>query len=125
MNLIYKLIKFGLTGFVGMCLDFGLTFLLKEKWRVNKYVANACGFTTAVVNNFLLNKFWTFQSASRLWEAELVKFALIAVVGLALSTILVYFFTEKMGIKFYVSKAISIVIVFCWNFTLNFLFNFH
>lgn len=123
--MIYKLIKFGITGCIGLCVDFSITFLLKEKLKVNKYIANGCGFTAAVINNFFINRFWTFNSTNHLWQTELLKFSLIAIIGLGLSTLLIYLFNERLGIQFYISKALSILIVFCWNFTLNFLFNFH
>ena len=42
---IVKMIKFGLVGLMGMVIDFGITWLCKEKLKWNKYVANSCGFT--------------------------------------------------------------------------------
>ncbi|MFT6879189.1 MAG: putative flippase GtrA, partial [Arcticibacterium sp.] len=36
-ELLDKFIKFGLVGFLGLLIDFGITFLLKEKFGFNKY----------------------------------------------------------------------------------------
>jgi len=126
MNWFIKLIKFGLVGCVGMALDFGTTYIVKEKLKINKYIANTCGFSVAVVNNFLLDKFWTFNSSSNYpWKWELLKFVIFSVIGLAINTALLYTFNERLGVKFYLAKAMSIVCVFFWNFFTNLLFNFH
>jgi putative flippase GtrA len=61
MDMIFKMLKFGTVGFIGMLWDFLITFLLKEKLKLNKYLANSIGFTCAVINNFILNLYWTFQ----------------------------------------------------------------
>jgi putative flippase GtrA len=69
-----------------MCLDFLVTWLLKEKLRLNKYIANSLGFTCAVINNFYLNLKWTFQvSGSQGTNVYLVKFILISIIGLGLN----------------------------------------
>lgn len=45
-----------------MAVDFGITFLGKEKLRLNKYVANSLGFISAASTNYVLNRLWTFHS---------------------------------------------------------------
>ena len=58
---ILKIFKFGIVGLSGMAIDFFITWLCKEKLSLNKYIANSLGFSVAVVNNFFLNYYWTFQ----------------------------------------------------------------
>jgi putative flippase GtrA len=125
MHLFFKLIKFGIVGFSGLCIDFGVTYLLKEKLTLNKYLANTCGFSIAVINNFLLNKFWTFNNNNTAWKPQLIKFVLFALIGLAINNVLLYLFHERWNIKFYQSKALSTICVFFWNFFTNLLYNFH
>ena len=50
----YKLLRFGIVGVIGMAVDFGTTWLVREKIKWNQYIANSCGFTLAVINNYLL-----------------------------------------------------------------------
>jgi putative flippase GtrA len=59
-----RLLKFGLVGVSGMVVDFGLTWLCKEKLKWNRYLANSIGFSTAVINNFLINRYWTFSDST-------------------------------------------------------------
>ena len=120
---IIKLIKFGFVGLSGLCIDFGITWLLKEKARINKYVANSCGFISAVVNNYTWNRYWTFKSTHD-WLPEFGRFILFALAGLVLSNLLILFFHGKRNVKFYYAKGLAVICVFAWNFLANFFYNF-
>lgn len=120
----FKLLKFGLVGFTGLIIDFGVTFLIKERLCWNKYVANSLGFMLASINNYTLNRFWTFHSADPEIGWQFSKFLLIAVAGLLLNNLIVYMLTVKGRLNFYVSKVIAIVLVFIWSFLLNHLYTF-
>ncbi|WP_255594301.1 GtrA family protein [Pontibacter sp. HSC-14F20] len=119
-----KFLKFGLVGFTGLIIDFGVTFLVKEKLRWNKYVANSLGFILASINNYVLNRLWTFHSHDPEIGWQFSKFLLVAVAGLVINNLIVYLLTEKAKLNFYVSKFIAIVLVFIWNFLLNYLYTF-
>ena len=125
MEFLQKIAKFGVVGFIGMCIDFLVTWLLKEKLRINKYVANSIGFTCAVINNFYLNLKWTFQVSGTNTNIYFIKFILISIVGLGLNNMFVYLFNEKASFNFYLSKALAVLCVFVWNFGANNYFNFH
>ena len=108
-----------------MAIDFGATWLFKEKIKVNKYLANAIGFSLAVTNNYLINRIWTFQSKNMHWGTEFGKFLVVSLIGLGLNTFIIYLFHQrKNGTNFYVAKFFAIVIVFVWNFLTNMLFTF-
>ena len=47
---ILKFLKFGVVGFSGVFVDFGITWLCKEKIRLNKYLSNAIGFICAATS---------------------------------------------------------------------------
>jgi len=107
-----------------MCIDFGTTWFCKEKLHWNKYLANSCGFTLAVVSNYFINRWWTFESHDPEVLAEFSKFLLISLAGLALNNLFVYFFHQKAAKGFYFSKLMATIIVVMWNFSANFFFNF-
>lgn len=107
-----------------MVLDFSLTYLVKEKLRWNKYLANSLGFTLAASSNYLLNRVWTFHSTDPEIGRQFSKFFLVAVSALLLNNLVVYLLTEKLKLNFYLSKAIAIGVGFFWNFGLNYLYTF-
>lgn len=125
MNDIFlKFVKFGVVGFVGLIIDFGLTFLLKEKIKINKFSANSLGFTAAVINNYICNKYWTFDRADTPYAWEFSSFLLISALGLLLNNGLLYFFHEKWKWHFYFAKLFSIGLVVIWNFSMNYFITF-
>lgn len=123
-SFFWKLTKFGLTGLVGLAIDFGVTWFFKEKIKVNKYLANAAGFTLAVCCNYWINRNWTFSSNNPQWLQEFGKFLGISLIGLLLNTGFLYFFHNKRNANFYLAKFMAILLVFVWNFSANFIFTF-
>jgi putative flippase GtrA len=120
----WKIIRFGLTGTVGVIIDFGITWLCREKLKWNKYIANSTGFILAATNNYILNRIWTFQSANPNWQTEFGKFLAFSLAGLALNNFIVYILNGRLKLNFYLSKLIATLLVFAWNFTMNYYFNF-
>lgn len=124
ISLIYKLLKFCVVGFSGMCLDFGITWLLKEKAKVNKYLANSTGFILAATSNYFFNRIWTFHSHNQQVITEYFSFITISLIGLGLSNLIIYLLTEKLKLNFYLSKLFAIAVVTIWNFVMNYLVTF-
>ena len=121
---VWKAIKFGIVGLSGLLLDFSVTWLIKEKFKLNKYFGNSVGFCLAALNNYVWNRLWTFKS-HHTWAPELTRFLFFALAGLLLNNLFLYFFHKKLLVEFYLAKGISIICVFAWNFLTNFFFNFH
>ena len=60
--MIEQFFKFCVVGGSGVFVDFGVTYLCKERLKLNKYVANSLGFLCASTSNYILNRIWTFQN---------------------------------------------------------------
>lgn len=118
-ELYQKFIRFVVVGFSGLFVDFGFTWLTKEKLRVQKYMANAIGFSIAATTNYFLNRIWTFQSTNPEIMVEYGSFLIVSIIGLALNTVLLYFIHSRTKLNFYVSKAFAMGIVTMWNFLAN------
>lgn len=122
--LCLKLIKFGLVGVMGTTIDFSITWLLKEKCGLNKYVANSCGFSIAVINNYFWNRYWTFECTTGDMTTQFATFAAIAAMGLVIDNTTIYLLSRKLKWNFYILKAMATVIVAMWNFVMNLLITF-
>ncbi|MBF4471877.1 GtrA family protein [Flavobacterium sp. HJJ] len=123
MDLI-KFFKFGLVGFSGLLIDFSITWICKEKLLLNKYLSNSLGFLFGVVNNYFLNKYFTFHNTDNHLATQFLSFLIISVIGFLLNTSFLYLLQKNTKINFYVCKAIVTIIVFVWNFTANSLYTF-
>ncbi|OAQ40477.1 glycosyl transferase family 2 [Pedobacter psychrophilus] len=121
---LYKFIRFALVGVSGIFVDFGTTWILKEKFKIHKYIANSCGFLLATITNYLLNRYWTFQSNDPKAFQQFGKFFAIALVGLIFNNIIIYILNDRLKINFYLSKAFAIAAVSIWNFFANYIYTF-
>ena len=108
-TLFWKIIRFGITGASGMIIDFGITWLCREKFKWNKYVANTTvpvaqsiaiykgygdyGFTRGYLGVgevfTTASDFWKLRDASLTWnipqrwvsKTKYVKQASLSIVG--------------------------------------------
>lgn len=120
--MIYKFIKFVIVGFSGLFVDFSITYLLKEKLRVNRYISSSTGFIFAASSNYLLNRIWTFESNNPKIITEYSTFIFISIIGLAINNTCLYFFEKKLN--FYFAKFLAVLVTSVWNFTANYYLNF-
>jgi putative flippase GtrA len=121
---LLKFIKFCLVGFSGVFVDFGITYFFKEIIKIQKYYANAIGFTTAATTNYILNRVWTFQSKNPHIVLEFSRFFIIALIGLVINSAIIWLMNGKFKVNFYLSKLVATVIVTGWNFLINAYFTF-
>ncbi len=126
------LVKFGLVGFVGTVVDF-----LFYKAFINSLglpPATAKGFSTeiAIINNFILNNYWTFRyrkTKTNIWQ-KLGIFNVVSLGGLLVGVLIVkylhilygdgfiYLFGRPIAYNnFYFFATIPPVML--WNFTVN------
>lgn len=122
--LIYKFIKFCVVGFSGVFVDFGITWFLKEKVKLNKYVANSTGFVLAATSNYFFNRLWTFHSQNTHIATEYFSFFSISIAGLGINNLIIFILTDKLKLNFYLAKLIAVGVVTIWNFVMNYLFTF-
>lgn len=123
-ELIFKFIRFCVVGFSGMLIDYSLTYLGKEKLKINKYVANGVGFLFAATSNFLLNQYWTFEDKNPDDLIQFSQYLFVALIGLGINTAVIYLLVNKKDMNFYLAKLIAIAVAIIWNFTANYNFTF-
>ncbi|MCD4697801.1 MAG: GtrA family protein [Bacteroidales bacterium] len=121
---IWKFLKFGIVGFSGLFVDFGITYLCKEKLNVPKYLANAIGFCIAASTNYIFNRIWTFHSNDPEVLLEYSQFFAISLIGLAINTMVLWVLVSRYKKHFYLSKLFAIAVVTIWNFLANYFITF-
>jgi len=84
------------------------------------YVFTSIAFVLAFVNNFVLNKLWTFElKEKKNTKRQFVKFLIASLVGLVLTNLFMGLFVVAMGIWHIWAKLITSAIVLVWNFFAN------
>ena len=131
---VKRFVKFAMVGAAGTVTDFVILNLLVQLAGFPLALANTVSFTTAVFQNFILNRYWTFpESRERHASGQLLQFAMVSIVGYALSQFVFltlnhlwvsYWITEfgdHMGtiVSYNLAKLFAIGVVLFWNFTAN------
>ena len=132
-----RFLRFAIVGIIGAVIDFGIFNLLHEAFSVPILIAQAASFSCAVISNFTWNRLWTYpESRSRPVSKQLVQFATVSVIGLAIRTLIfsgldsamislsqaifpINFFLKPEVIGHNVSLAIVMIIFLFWNFFVN------
>ena len=115
-----QFIRYVVVGAVATAVDFATLMLLVEAAGIHYLLANACGFTTGLVTNYLLSVRWVFScrtAESRM--AEFLIFAAVGVVGLGISEGCMYLGVDIFGLDYRAAKAASVVCTLVWNFAVR------
>jgi putative flippase GtrA len=117
-NLFIQLFRYTFVGGLAFVVDFGLLYILTSFLGVYYQISAALSFIAGLLVNYFISILWVFnvKNENRNRIAEFTAFALVGVVGLALNALVIYIFTEWIGLFYMLSKIISTVIVFLWNF---------
>jgi len=76
-----------------------------------------------VVNNYLLNRWWTFRSTGS-FGGEFVKFLIVSIAGLGLNELAFWLFRGQLGMGVLISQCLAILCVLPFNFIVNKLWSF-
>lgn len=113
-NTYIQFLRYIVVGGISFVADAGTLWIL-EHW-LDYLIAAAVAFIVGLIVNFVLSKLFVFQSKKNNSVLEFAVYAVIGVVGLGLTELLMYVFTDKMGLYFIISKIITAAIVLVWNF---------
>jgi putative flippase GtrA len=95
---VERFIKFAFVGVIGTVIDLGISNILmrfvfhvtKENAGTPVLIASTIGFTIAVVNNFIWNRYWTYpDSRSHPISLQLGQFFLVNLGGLIIRVIII------------------------------------
>ena len=90
---------------------------------VDAAFANFCGYAAGMVNSFVLNKTWTFQTQGNTLQ-QMHRFLILNILGLTLSTLLLFVFVDLMQGPHLLVWFISTGFVMILNFYGNKLWTF-
>ena len=111
--------KYAIVGCVGTAIDLGSLYVFVEVLRIHLLLATAMSFILAVINNFVLNKYWTFQNKSSNIRKQFIKFLIVSIIGLLLTEVFMVLLVYGLKIWYMASKLITSSLVLMWNFLAN------
>lgn len=128
---IQHISRFLAVGAVGTVLDFSLLTLLKLA-GLPTVLANSLSFIAGLLNNFTLNRLWTFNNGPQSnWRKQFAQFTLVSLFGLALNNIIVLSLESVLGNilgqpewGYLPAKVIATGVVVFWNYFANQMWTF-
>jgi dolichol-phosphate mannosyltransferase len=115
-----QLIKFLLVGLSGVFVNTALLWFLTEQVGLFYVLSGIIATEIAIINNFLLNNFWTWRRRNKKHNffRRLVSFNAVALVGLGISVSVLWFLTE-LGVYYLISNLVGILFATAWNYLAN------
>ncbi|MDR1725481.1 MAG: GtrA family protein [Bacteroidales bacterium] len=116
-KVMLQLFRYTFVGGFAFAVDFGLLWLFTEICGLYYMVSATLSFLTGLcVNYFISIKLVFFESRVNNRKLEFIFVAFIGLVGVLLNAAFIWFFTEITSLHYLLSKIISAVIVYLWNF---------
>ena len=116
-NSFIQFIRYFFVGGIAAVVNIGTLFLMVDIFKVNYIFSNIIGFIFGIIVNYNLSKMFVFtdnEDINRIFE--IVMYVIIGILGLIFDTFMLWIFTSKIGIYYMISKIISTILIFVWNF---------
>ncbi|MDO9152978.1 MAG: GtrA family protein [Paludibacter sp.] len=115
---ILQLIKFGIVGVSNTLLTAVVIWLMLRKLNSSDYFANITGYVVGLMNSFIWNRKWTFESKAEI-SSTIIKFIVIFAVSYLLQLGALYLLLNFTEIDSYICQLMSMVVYTGTNFLLN------
>ena len=119
-----QLVRFGLVGGIGFIVNVAVYTLFVHSVGVDYRLANIAAWLIAVINNFVLNRHWTFDARDGRARAQAIRFLLVSLVAEAFSLALLTLFVEVAGVAKVPAQALAVAGSMPLNFLGNKLWSF-
>jgi putative flippase GtrA len=119
-----QLIRFGLVGGTGFVVNVGVYALCVHVMAIDYRIAFVLAWMVAVMNNFLLNRHWTFQAAEGSMRFQALRFFVVSALAALFGFLLLTLFVEDFGLAKVPAEAIAVAASTPLNFLGNKLWSF-
>lgn len=116
-NTLIQFFRYLFVGGIAALVNIGMLYVFTDFIRINYIVSNILSFTLGLFVNYILSKKFVFQGETTISKTkEFIIYAIIGILGLGIDTFLVWLFTDAFNFYYMISKLISTLLVFIWNF---------
>lgn len=119
-----QLLKFGLVGGVGYLVNLAV-FALLTGLGVHHVIAAIGAFCVAVTNNFLLNRYWTFEPGEGPAHFQAARFFTVSLASLGLNIAVLELLISHHVTGELAAQAIAVAVAMPFNFLGNKLWTFN
>ena len=116
-NIFLQFFRYIFVGGTAFVVDFFFLYFFSDICGIYNLISGVLSFIISVLVNYIMSTKWVFNQENI--ENKLVEFNLfiiISTIGLVFTEILLYVFTDIIGLYYLISKIIAAIIVLFWNF---------
>ena len=116
-NTLIQFFRYIWVGGIAAIVNIGMLYVFTDILHLYYLFSNVLSFTLGLLVNYILSKKFVFQEKVTMNRMkEFIIYAIIGIIGLGIDTGLIWGFTSGLSIYYLISKIISTMIVFIWNF---------
>ncbi len=119
-----QLVRFGLVGAVGFVVNLAVYYVFVHSAGVEYHVAAVVAWLAAVLNNFVLNRRWTFEAQGGRAHFQALRFLVVSSVAFGLSLLLLTLLVENAHMAKLPAQALAVAASTPLNFLGNKLWSF-
>lgn len=117
-NGLLQFCRYGLTAVLSTAMDFLGLYVFTDCLGRHYLIGTVIGYIAGIAVTYLASKLLVFRAnEARVGTlAEIGGHLVIGLIALGLTELIMWLFTDVMGLHYMLSKVISTVIVFFWNY---------
>jgi putative flippase GtrA len=119
-----QLVRFGVVGGVGFAVNLAVYAICVRALGIDYHVAAVAAWLVAVMNNFVLNRHWTFDAGGGRAGFQAARFVAVSLVAFGFSLILLTLLVETVGVPKVPAQALAVAASTPLNFLGNKLWSF-
>jgi len=119
-----QLIRFAIVGGTGFAVNLAVYALCVHALSIPYQVAAVLAWLVAVMNNFVLNRHWTFDASAGEVRFQAIRFFAVSLVAFAFGLLLLTLFVEVGGVAKVPAQALAVAASMPLNFLGNKLWSF-
>jgi putative flippase GtrA len=119
-----QLVRFGVVGGIGFIVNLAVYAVFVHPLGVDYHVAAVAAWVVAVLNNFVLNRHWTFDARGGQAHAQAMRFIVVSLAAFGVSLLLLTLLVESAGLAKVPAQALAVAASMPFNFVGNKLWSF-
>ena len=116
-NIYLQFFRYIFVGGTAFFVDFFFLYVFSDICGIYYLISGILSFIISVLVNYIMSTKWVFNQDNinnKVFEFNL--FLLISTIGLVFTEILLWLFTDVIGLYYLISKIIAAILVLFWNF---------
>jgi putative flippase GtrA len=119
-----QLLKFGIVGGSGYLINLAVFSVLADNLGLHHIAAAIGAFCVAVANNFLWNRYWTFEPGDGHPAFQAARFFAVSLASLLINLVLLEALVARTSLGDLTAQAIAVAVAMPFNFLGNKLWTF-